>query len=188
MYVVSERRRDPSPERRPHGLLALIAVVVTSATLFAAVSVDRLAAATPQRESAKPCKPAEVASLVVRFIDAFNAGNLERLDRVFARKPDFRWYSTDAPAQRFLSVAADRASLIRYFNSRHARGEHLQLRSLRVNGNTVAPTLKPYGNFQYRLVRSAGDLPPTNYQGKGALQCYASRGDQIIVWSMARES
>jgi len=163
---------------------------VTGATLLV-TSVILLgnrpgAAAHAQPDSAKPCAPAEVGGLVVRFIDALNAGNVARLDRIFARKPDFRWYSTDAPGQRFLPIASDRASLMRYFARRHAHGEHLQLRSLRVNGNTLAQP-KPYGNFEYRLVRSAHDLPPTDYHGKGALHCHRSRPDAIIVWSMARE-
>ena len=49
-------------------------------------------------------------------------------------------------------------------------------------GNTTAA--KPYGNFDFRLVRSARGLARTDYHGKGALHCYASRPDALIVWSM----
>jgi hypothetical protein len=128
-----------------------------------------------------------VKATVARFVNAFNSGAARALDRVFAQEPDFRWYSTDAPGQRFLPVAADRAGLMRYFARRHVRAERLTLTSLLVGGNTIASgTLKSYGNFQYTLVREADDLAPTEYGGKGALHCYASRPDVLIVWSMGR--
>ena len=134
----------------------------------------------------KVCSPGEVGTLVKTFVRAFNAGGLEKLDDKFAQEPDFRWYSTDAPGQRFLPVAADRSGLMRYFARRHALGERLELRSFRFNGNT--PTVgKPYGNFEFRLVRRARNLAPTRYQGKGAAHCSAIEPDAIIVWSMARE-
>ena len=66
-----------------------------------------------REEGVKLCDPAEVESVVDRFVAAFNAGELRSLDRLFARKPYFRWYSTDAPGQRFLPLASDRASLTR---------------------------------------------------------------------------
>jgi hypothetical protein len=137
----------------------------------------------------KLCTPSEVRSTVSRFVTAFNAGNAAQLDRVFASERDFRWYSTDAPGERLLPAAGDRSTLLRYFAGRHARGERLTLRSLRVNGNTVASgTLKSYGNFQYTLVREAAELAPTAYQGKGALHCYGGFfPDRLIVWSMARQ-
>jgi hypothetical protein len=138
----------------------------------------------------KLCAPAEVQRAVGRFIAAFNAGDPHRLDGVFARRPYFRWYSTDAPGERLLPLAADRASLLPYFARRHALGERLTLRSLRVNGNTIASGRgwKTYGNFEVRLDREASDLSPTEYQGKGALHCYATRPDELIVWSMSRKA
>jgi hypothetical protein len=176
MAVASRRRR-----------VSIASLAAASVTLVGATTVDRPAAATTQSESAKPCEPAEVGSLIVRFIDAFNAGNVKRLDRVFAREPDFRWYATDAPGQRFRAAAEWRAGLMRYLRGRHALGERLQLRSLKVNGNS-AGFGKPQGNFEHWLVRSANDLPQTDYHGKGVLHCYASRADQLIVWVMTREN
>lgn len=136
---------------------------------------------------AKVCGRREVETLVKAFIRAFNGGELESLDRLVAREPDFRWYSTDAPGQRFLPIASDRASLMGYFARRHAMGESLLLRSFRFNGNTPAVD-KPYGNFQFQLLRRARNLPATRYQGKGAAHCYAIQPDALIVWSMAREA
>lgn len=131
------------------------------------------------------CGQDEIARLVGRFIEAFNDGELETLDDVFAEEPDFEWYSTDAPGERLeLSMARDRASLLQYFEQRHALGERLTLKSLRFNGNTRGS--RPYGNFEYTLTRSATDLLAALFTGKGAALCYASRQDQIFVWLMRR--
>jgi hypothetical protein len=121
-----------------------------------------------------------VETLVVRFIAAFNSGDLSRLDAVFAQEPEFEWYSTDAPGERSASSAYDRSSLVPYFARRHALGEQLTLRSFRFNGNSTTP----HGNFEYSLTRRAEDLEPTPYDGKGAAFCYRNRSDVILVWSM----
>jgi len=107
------------PERRLSRYTMFAITSVASAISLSTVSVGQTTTAPP----ARPCEPAEVASLVVRFIDALNAGNTRRLDRLVAREPDFRWYSTDAPGQRFLPIASDRASLMRYYARRHAQGD-----------------------------------------------------------------
>ena len=117
-----------------------------------------------------------------RFLAAFNRGDSKALAAVWAPEPDFQWYSTPAPGVRLQASAANRATLIPYFRGRHAKGERLELTAFRVNGNTTAP--KPYGNFDFRLVRSARGLARTDYHGKGALHCYATRPDALIVWSM----
>ena len=129
-----------------------------------------------------PCAAGEVETLVVRFVAAFNSGDLSRLDALFAQEPEFEWYSTDAPGARSTSLAYDRPSLVPYFAGRHALGERLTLRSFRFNGNSTTP----YGNFEYSLTRSAEDLEPTLYDGKGAAFCYRNRSDVIFVWSMGR--
>ena len=41
------------------------------------------------------------------------------------------------------------------------------------------------GRFEYTLTRSANDLAPTVYTGKGAGLCYRDRSDVLIVWAMA---
>ena len=168
------------------------AALVTLAAFVASLAGAGSAAADARQVivvQVKLCTPGEVRSTVARFTSAFNAGNARRLDRVVAREPDFRWYATDAPGKRLLPAAADRSGLLSYFATRRARGERLTLKSLRVNGNTISSgTLKSYGNFQYTLVREADDLAPTDYAGKGALHCYASRPDVLIVWSMARRA
>lgn len=145
----------------------------------------RVPAPPPEPEQPSLCTADEVETLVGRFLDAFNSGDLTGLDEIFAREPEFEWYSTDAPGERFTSLAKDRTSLLPYFAGRHALGEQLTLRSFRFNGNTAARS--PYGNFQYGLTRSAEDLEPTSYYGKGAAFCYRDRSDVIFAWSMGRE-
>lgn len=149
-----------------------------------------LAAAGPAAaaDRARPCRAAEVKSTVGRFIDAFNEGDSGRLDRVFAGERDFQWYSTGAPGARLNEAAHDRSTLLTYFARRHAQGERLELKSLKVNGNTPpSDGMKGYGNFQLTLSRSARRLAPAPYVGKGALHCYRVKRPRIIVWSMAAE-
>lgn len=153
-------------------------------TLRATVGLLAVAGSPPPGENEPvACAEDEVRTLVERFVDAFNEGELEMLDAVFAQEPDFEWYSTGAPGERLLPQAGYRESLVPYFEQRHELGEQLELRTFRFNGNT--PRSRPYGNFEYTLTRSADDLPPTVYGGKGAVLCYRARPDVIFVWSMA---
>jgi hypothetical protein len=158
-------------------------LLLASALLAAALGGIRVEPAPAQAEVPKLCTQAEVKQTVRRFVAAFNRGQARALEVVWARKPDFKWYATGPPGVRLQTAATYRPSLIPYFLSRHRRGERLQLLSLQVNGNAKAS--KPYGNFQYRLSRSADDLPATAYHGKGALHCYGGRPDELIVWAMA---
>lgn len=131
------------------------------------------------------CSGDEVETLTERFIRAFNDGDFEGLDVIFAQEPDFEWYSTGAPGERLqLPIASDRATLVPYFRERHELGERLTFNSFRFNGNTLGS--RPYGNFEYTLTRSANDLPPTVFAGKGAALCYRDRSDLIFVWAMGR--
>jgi hypothetical protein len=123
---------------------------------------------------------------VLRFIRAFNEGDSEPLDKLFVREPYFRWHSTPAPGKRVGDDA--RQTLIRYFKKRHEAGERLRLRTFKFGGNSAGGggDLSPFGNFEYKLVRRADDLRPTEYVGKGASYCYANGRDVIFVWSMGR--
>jgi hypothetical protein len=152
---------------------------LSTASLRASVVVQAVRAP----ETPTPCASDEVETLVGGFVDAFNRGDAEALDSIFAREPDFEWYSTGPPGARLDPVARDRPSLVPYFRDRHALDERLELESLTFNGNTTGA--RTYGNFVYALDRSAADLPTTSYRGKGAALCYHNRRDVIFVWSMA---
>lgn len=128
-----------------------------------------------------PCASTEVRTLVRRVVAAFNSGNLAAVDELFARKR-YRWYSTTTPGSPD-PVVIERRSLPAYVAGRHALGERLRLRSVRITGNSHASP--PYGNFVFSLVRSADDLEPTRYDGKGAAYCFRARPDVVFVWSMA---
>jgi hypothetical protein len=129
----------------------------------------------------KPCTAAGVRSVVGRFLAAFNRGDLEGLDRIFAADTAFKWYSTNGPGARLNDEAYDRATLTNYFARRHERGAQLDLRFLKFNGNSDG-----YGHFEYGLLRNADDLKPSGYHGKGAAIC-SERGVLIAAWSMGRE-
>jgi hypothetical protein len=132
-------------------------------------------ASTPTQPTG--CTATRIETLVERFVVAFNSGDLEQLDAIFAAREQFRWYTTDAPGKR---LGGTRGDLMGYFERRHLKHEHLQLQAVNFNGNSDG-----FGHFAYRLVRRASDLEPTDYHGKGAAICGAT--DVIVVWSMARE-
>jgi len=159
---------------------------LSTGDLRASVVFRAVRAESGEPEEPRLCTAGEVETLVQRFVGAFNNGDIDELDELFAQEPEFEWYSTDAPGQRFTPVANDRPSLVPYFAGRHALGEQLTLRSFRFNGNSGTGR-RSYGNFEYALTRSAQDLEPTPYRGKGAALCDPDRPDLIFVWSMGRE-
>jgi hypothetical protein len=130
--------------------------------------------------TSSPCSTNDVRQVVERFIDAFNRGDLARLDLLVTDQL-FAWYSTDAPGPRFNAEAKDRSTLMAYFAARHQQHEHLVLNSLEVGF-----TNDRAGGFTFSVTRSADDgLPPSRYDGKGEVQC-AIRPISLAVWAMAR--
>lgn len=129
----------------------------------------------------EPCSAGEVEALVTAFVRAFNEVDTAHLDALFASAEDFEWYSTQSPGERLDDEAKNRSTLMTYFKQRHQTGERLRLRSFQFGGNSDG-----YGNFEYQLVRSADDIPATQYDGKGAAYCFDGRPDLIFVWSMGR--
>ena len=126
-----------------------------------------------------PCTTSDVRVVVERFIDAFNRGDITKLDQLVSDQL-FSWYSTDAPGERFGAEAKDRGTLMAYFAARHQQHERLALNSL-----DVGFTNDRAGGFTFSLTRSADDgLPPTRYGGKGEVQC-AIKPISVGVWSMA---
>lgn len=157
----------------------VVGAVVAAGCGGAADANSPASAATTLAAAPKPCTSA-VRSLVVGFVEAFNEGDLVRLDDLFAPRRAFKWYSTNGPGARLNDAAYDRETLVHYLGRRHEGGEQLELRSFKFNGNTAG-----YGHFEYGVVRSADDLAPTNYDGKGAAICTAT-ANAIAVWSMGR--
>ena len=139
------------------------------------------------------CAPGEVATLVLQFFEAYNAGNQKRLSDFYEAEfqgPGFAgWYSdtltgsaSGSEGQHFLTSSRD--ELLAYFAGRHVQHERLQLLLIGVTG----PGWHGGVDIQYVFRRQADDLPPGADgspllgSGKGALLCPDQR---IFVWSMA---
>jgi hypothetical protein len=125
------------------------------------------------------CNGGGVREALSSFVRAYDRGDYERLDSLFAAEPDFEWYSTDGPGERLGAKSKRRRSLIPYFEARHARHDHLAWRGFQFNGN--APR---WGNFQFTMWRATpgfnhGD--PFRVSGKGAAICAAESTRFIIL-------
>jgi hypothetical protein len=131
-------------------------------------------------ESADGCSGAEVRALVVRFLGALNRGDAPLLRRVLPTSADFQWFTIDDPDRRLRAGAYSPRGVLSYVVRRHRVGERLRLVLFAFNGNNAA-----YGHFEYRLVRSASDLGPTRYEGKGAALC-TEKPATIATWAMGR--
>jgi hypothetical protein len=150
----------------------------------------------------RPCRVSELTRVVyasedsasvLEFVTAFNAGEQQRLNRVFADAPMFKWYSVTRSVPYDHFVAHSKAALLPYFARRHARNEGHAIMHFRYGGISRAPVgSRSYlvGNFSYRLLRWAddiGDGRPELYVGKGVVSC-TSLGARLMVWSMGTPS
>jgi hypothetical protein len=147
-------------------LLGLLAVAVAAAPS---------SAATPRACGAESSRAA-----VRAFVGAFNRGDLERLDSVFAAWPDFQWYSSGAPGPRLRDASFTRDTLLAYFARRHRADDRLQLVRFRFTGVTGST----YGNFALTLRRSAADYRDGAWFdtiGKGAVSCRSAPGKVIVL-------
>lgn len=132
------------------------------------------------------CTARQTRSVLVSFMAAFNAGDYRRLDGMFAGPPWFRWYSSSAPGARFGPQAQVRNTLIAYFRARHAQRERFRLVSFKFNGNSLG-----YGNFIWKMKRSAGDFRDGAWftvEAKGAALCEGASTRFIVMGVGAPES
>jgi hypothetical protein len=128
------------------------------------------------------CTAMQTRSALVSFIAAFDAGDFARLDALFAGSSWFRWYSSGAPGARFDPQARGRSTLIAYFRARHAQRDRFRLMSFTFNGNTLG-----YGNFIWKMRRSADDFHHGAWftvEAKGAALCQGA-STRFIVMSIA---
>jgi hypothetical protein len=158
-------------------------LLLMGASLASLVAAAMFASA-PTASAGEPCDERGTRELVARFITAFNRGDVNRLDRLFARGMWWRWYAVGtAPGKRIQKAAYNRTTLTKYFRTRHRQRERLQLLSFQYVGRWDG-----YGHFQYELLRSAADMrapQPRTYVGKGAMSCWTGR---LAVWGMGEES
>lgn len=106
-------------------------------------------------------------------------GDYRRLSRLFAGPSWFRWYSSSAPGMRVGAQAQRRRTLIGYFRQRHAQRDRFRLSSFRFTGNSNG-----YGNFTWKLQRSAADFRAGAWfvtEAKGAVICQDADARLIVM-------
>jgi hypothetical protein len=144
----------------------------------ALVATALLATPSPAERARERACGTTAHRLVVRYVEAYNKGDMRRLDRLFAPEPAFQWYSAPAP-DRFSPTAEDRTTLIPYFAARHAAGDRLRLKRFKYNGRRATDDT---GHFEMTLRRrTAAGARWRAGLAKGAVAC-ARR--QIIVTSL----
>jgi hypothetical protein len=155
--------------------IALLAIATTSLASAAAGEPDSTPAA------ARECGRDAVKAAILSFVSAFNRGEHERLDGLFAPAPAFQWYSQNGPGQRIGRRAKDRDSLIPYFRARHAAGDRLGFVSFqaRADGNGGWD----FGLVLRRSVRAFRGGAWHLLDAKGAIEC-APGGAAFVVMSL----
>lgn len=133
------------------------------------------------------CTVENVASLVARFQDAFNRGDVDTAMALFPETPGwgsanpqhFQWFrasETNAEGGDEHGVVWNPVELPAFLGELHAPGERFELRSLRVNLASGAV------GIAFEITRQANDRPAKTDAGKGAVSCGAEQ--QIYVWVM----
>ena len=191
------RRKTATEHRYARGAAGRLAAAAKLCDVYGRVSIVFLAATlslspVTSAGSALPngadagCSKAVTQRVVSRFIAAYNLGDLERLDRLWAQEPDFHWYFVDDERER---DAEDRKTLPLYFAERVALNDHLELRHLSINDNGT--------DFFFRVRRTTDDErfgARGRFHGKGATrevmslpspqQPIPARSCVLAVWAM----
>lgn len=137
----------------------------------------------PARSLEPRCSAAEARGIVRYFVDAFNRGDADVLDRLWAEEPDFFWFfDSDDPARRS-ELSEDRTTLPHYFRQRALLGDQLHLRS--VSARWQRGWHAAWG-VSFRLHRVSDDPGVSGrYHGKGAVTC-GPGGQLLHAWAMGR--
>jgi hypothetical protein len=158
--------------------------IVVAASALAICLAGAVPSPAPASEASSDpllCTASETRRLVTSFVRAFNRGDARTLNRLWARRPDFRWYTAFQSEPRVGHSVFVRERLVPYFTRRHRQGERLRIVRFRFNGNGAL-----HGHFEYRVQRTARDLTSaqTLYDGKGAVVCFP-KPRALAVWSMS---
>jgi hypothetical protein len=127
------------------------------------------------------CDVVTVRRILTRFVDAYNRGDMARLDTLFSRK-GFRWYASSGPGARELPEARRRGTLVAYFRARHRQNDRMMLRWYRFNGYERERRL---AHFELEGKRRADDFRSGEwfgFDGKGALDCSQSRASIAVMF------
>lgn len=139
----------------------------------------------PAGSAEAPCGRAEARAIVRGFVDAFNRGDVDHLDRMWAREPDFFWLFDSADTARRSELSEDRVTLPHYFRQRALFGDQLHLRSLSVRWQRGWHAA---WGVSFELHR-VSDEPGVSgrYHGKGAVTC-GNEGQLLHAWAMGRST
>lgn len=114
------------------------------------------------------------------FLRAFNEGDPEALNALFAPDPHFVWYTIAPPQGRAGAGPTGRSSLLAYFAARHEQGEKLGLLSFRY-GSAQQRDGAIQSGFHGYLSRRAADLWPSRRGFKAVVRCTPERSELIVV-------
>lgn len=134
--VQGSRRRAPSvPDRARQPGITSPLIELFSQEMIKRIAVVVLALAglvVPEGADARgPCTREKARQQIVTFIGAYNRGDLNTLDRVFAPGDRFQEYRV-MPLERPPPFSEDRSSLLNYFAERHSYNDHIELLDLDV--------------------------------------------------------
>lgn len=137
----------------------------------------------PARSVEPRCRASEARAIVRYFVDAFNRGDVDVLDRIWAQEPDFFWFFDSADALRRSELSEDRLTLPQYFRQRALLGDQLHLRDLGVRWQRGWHAA---WGVSFELHR-VSDEPGVSgrYHGKGAVTC-GDQGQLLHAWAMGR--
>lgn len=161
-----------------HSLIVVVLIAALAATITLAPGAKQAADGATLTET-KPCTKKITTKAIKSFIRAYNRGNSEKLDSLFAAEPEFQWYSSPAPGRRLGNAASRRATLVRYFKVRHRAGDRLHLRRFHFTGNS-----RYYSNYWFDLGRRANGYNRGRWfrtGGKGALICEGVQPKIIVI-------
>ena len=126
--------------------------------------------------SARHCDSTDIKRMLRSFSEAYNAGDVRRLDKLFLKRDGF-WSYDVHPVER--ANGSDRSTLVDYFAERHSFNDVMSFRRVKAarydNGN------RGFG-FNLRVTRSSDEVSPFasgEFIVKGSATC---RG--IYFWNM----
>ncbi len=157
-----------------------------------------------KRSSRKPedlpagCRPRQAATIIATYVDAFNRGDQEMLDRLFVPRPEFQtptFYAlgevyAKGKVRAFDFEEEEKDRLLKYFAERHRIGERLVLWKVLVGRAAAEGEEKNTVGMNFLLGRHAPDLKPglggpaRLMAGKGGIDCETQT---IFLWSAAME-
>lgn len=135
-------------------------------------------------QPANPCKDtAAIKASTAEFLDAFNAGDLERLKATIASKKRFRVYSERLSYRRHggpFFATRQRPKLLRHLVHRQAKGDRMWLKG-KLQVGDYDPDFQLCGIGSDTLWRWIAGGPKKPFYFKAALD---ARSGRVAVWNI----